>query len=112
MLSPSLPDLADLAMGDDGIVSERAELCMEQSARWLRIAAQCARTIGKERGYRLAVSRAGVWALRARREYRSEVTRSQRIRLARWDVEATRYDAASWYGETGCMLVNDYAAAK
>ena len=103
----------DLAISEDGaIVSDRADYCLAQRDAWLRIAAQCARTIGKERGYRLAVSRAGTWARRATKAYRDEVTRSQRIRLARWDVEATRYDAASWYGETGCMLVNDYAAAK
>ena len=84
----------DLAINEDGaIVSDRADYCLAQRDAWLAIAAKCARTIGKERGYRLAVSRAGVWARRAQSEYRSEVTRSQRITLARWEVEATRYDA-------------------
>lgn len=84
----------DLALSDDGsIVSTRADYCTDQSARWIAIARKLATRGNMGRGYRLAVSRAGTWARRAAKAYKDEVTRSQRLTLARWEVEATRYEA-------------------
>lgn len=57
---------ADLLTCSEAGVTDAADHAREQAARWKRIA----RAIGRHpsaRGYRLAVSRAGVWTLRAQR---------------------------------------------
>lgn len=85
----------DLLTCSDG-VTDAADHAREQADRWTRIA----RRIGRRpnaRGYRLAVSRIGVWTLRARRAEalaaRQLVTRAQRVRLAALEAEAIRYEA-------------------
>lgn len=88
-----------LTCSDSGDVSDAADYAAEQTARWLHIAHQIGRT-PSSRGYRLAVSRAGTWTLRAdiarRRMDRATLTRDQRIDLARLEADDTR-EAAYWY---------------
>lgn len=88
---------ADWIATDDGAILDRADYCREQSEAWLHIARRYLVRYGK--GYRTAISRAGTWARRAQLATvnRPEVTRSERLRLAQWETEATRYDA--WIGD-------------
>lgn len=91
---PAAPSPAMLVCSEAGVM-DAADHATEQAARWTRIA----RAIGRRpdaRGYRLAVSRAGIWTLRARRAERVAarqlVTASERLRLAQWEREAVRYE--------------------
>lgn len=87
------PDL--LTCADNG-VTDAADHAREQADRWTRIACRIGRR-PDARGYRLAVSRAGIWTLRARRAEalaaHQLVTRAQRVRLAALEAEAIRYEA-------------------
>lgn len=88
--------MIDLYCSEEGVM-DAADHAREQSARWVRIARSLRRRpLG--RGYRLAVSRSGVWALRAVRACarfdRTGCTRDERAWLAHLEAEATRYDVA------------------
>lgn len=88
--------MIDLYCGEDG-VTDAADYAAEQSARWAKIARSLRRRpLG--RGYRLAVSRSGVWALRAARAVarfqRSGCTPDERAYLVQLDTLASRYDSA------------------
>lgn len=106
-----------LACSDDG-VTDALDYATDQASRWLHIARQIQRTPAA-RGYRIAVSRAGTWTLRAelarRAMERATLTRTQRINLARCEADDTR--EAAYYADLYRFEAirddwSDYHAAK